>query len=53
VPNRDVNEYRSRIEAGEVMIIVDADGEREHTVRELMRQEYPDIVLQQGNLDAA
>lgn len=53
VPNQDVEQYRQRIDAGEVMIIVDATEDQRQLLTTLMQQRYPDTLLLQGNLDAA
>jgi hypothetical protein len=53
VPNQDVDEYRNRIERGELMIIVDCEGETLKRLQSLMRERHGEIVLLQGNLDAA
>jgi uncharacterized membrane protein len=53
VPNQDVEEYRQRIESGEVMIIVDLDEDTQRQFTTTMAERHPDIVLEFGNLDAA
>ena len=53
VPNQDVEEYRHRIERGELMVIIDCEPERMAALQTLMRERHADIVLLYGNLDAA
>lgn len=53
VPNQDVEEYRDRIERGEVMIIVDAEPKRQPTLAAVLSSRHSDILMLQGNLDAA
>ncbi len=53
VPNQDVEDYRHRIERGELMIIVDCEPEQYPQVEGMLEAQHGDILLQKGNLDAA
>ena len=53
VPNQDVEEYRDRIEQGEVMIIVDCEPEQQPGLAAMLSSRHPHSLLLQGNLDAA
>lgn len=53
VPNQEVEQYRDRIDRGEVMIIVDAEPERQGALFEMMKSRHPNTLLIHGNLDAA
>jgi hypothetical protein len=53
VPNQDVEQYRGRIDRGEVMIIVDLENGHEASFTALMADRHPDILLKYGSLDAA
>jgi hypothetical protein len=53
VPNQDVEQYRGRIDRGEVMIIVDLENGHEASFTALMADRHPDILLTYGSLDAA
>ena len=52
VPNQDVEDYRGRIERGELMIIVDCEPEQQPALAAILSSRHDDILLQ-GNLDAA
>ncbi|KAA1191903.1 hypothetical protein F0M18_10270 [Pseudohalioglobus sediminis] len=53
VPNQDVEDYRGRIERGEIMVIVDCEPDEQPQVAALLEQKYRESVLLEGNLDAA
>lgn len=53
VPNQEVERYRERIDAGEIMIIVDVDDDEAGTVQKLVGKRYPDLVLTRGEIEAA
>jgi hypothetical protein len=53
VPNRDVEEYRDRIDRGEVMIIVDCEPQEQAGLAAMLSSRHPQSLLLQGNLDAA
>lgn len=53
VPNQDVEEYRDRIERGELMIIVDCEPEQQAALGAMLSSRHPRSLLLQGNLDAA
>jgi len=53
VPNQDVEEYRDRIEQGELMIIVDCEPEQQAALGAMLSSRHPRSLLLQGNLDAA
>ncbi|MCB1841496.1 MAG: hypothetical protein KDI09_00905 [Halioglobus sp.] len=53
VPNQDVEEYRDRIERGELMIIVDSEPSDQTTLKGMLAAKHPQRVILQGNLDAA
>ena len=53
VPNQEVEQYRDRIDRGQVMIIVDVDEGQEPLLTALMSDRYPDTLLEYGSLDTA
>ncbi len=53
VPNQEVERYRERIDAGEIMIIVDVEDDEADTVQNLVGKRYPDLVLTRGEIEAA
>ena len=53
VPNQDVEQYRDRIDRGEVMIIVDLEPGQEDRFTALVEERFPGTLLTHGNLDAA
>ena len=53
VPNQDVEEYRDRIDKGELMIIVDCEPEQQAALTAMLNSRHPHSLLTQGNLDAA
>jgi hypothetical protein len=53
VPNQDVEQYRDRIDRGEVMIIADLEPEQEPLFTGLMADRHPETLIEFGNLDAA
>jgi hypothetical protein len=53
VPNQDVEEYRDRIERGELMIIVDCEPQQQAGLAAMLSSRHPHSLLLQGNLDAA
>jgi hypothetical protein len=53
VPNQEVEQYRDRIERGEVMVIVDAEPESQDALVKMLKDRHSDTLLIHGNLDAA
>ncbi len=53
VPNQDVEEYRDRIDHGELMIIVDSEPEYQSALQGMLAAKHPHRVVLQGNMDAA
>ncbi len=53
VPNQDVEDYRGRIDRGELMIIVDCEPEQQLQVAAMIESRHADSLLLKGNLDAA
>jgi hypothetical protein len=53
VPNQDVEQYRDRIDRGEMMIIVDLEPGQEGRFTALVEERFPGTLLTHGNLDAA
>jgi hypothetical protein len=53
VPNQDVEEYRHRIDRGELMIIVDCEPWQQSALTGMLQSRHTDILLLRGNLDAA
>lgn len=53
VPNQDVEDYRLRIERGELMIIVDCEPEQQSLVAAMIESRHAGKLLISGNLDAA
>jgi hypothetical protein len=53
VPNQDVEEYRDRIDRGEVMIIVDSRPGQQAALSAVLASRHSETLLLQGNLDAA
>jgi hypothetical protein len=53
VPNQDVEDYRGRIDRGELMIIVDCEPAQQPALAAMLRSRHAGILLLQGNLDAA
>tara|TARA_R110002049_G_scaffold307897_3_gene510069 strand:+ start:291 stop:794 length:504 start_codon:yes stop_codon:yes gene_type:complete len=52
VPNQDVENYRERIERGELMVIVDCEPERQSAVEGMLTLKHPNQFILRGNLDA-
>ena len=53
VPNQDVEDYRERIDRGELMVIVDCEPEHHSQLAAMLESRHSDTLLQKGNLDAA
>ena len=53
VPNQDVEDYRHRIDRGELMVIVDCEPEQHAQLLDMLEARHADTLLQKGNLDAA
>ncbi len=53
VPNQDVEEYRHRIDRGELMIIVDCEPDRQPQLAAMLESRHAGTLLLRGNLDAA
>lgn len=53
VPNQDVEDYRERIERGELMVIVDCEPEQHAQLLAMLESRHSGSLLQKGNLDAA
>jgi hypothetical protein len=53
VPNQEVEDYRHRIDRGELMIIVDCEPEQQLALAGMLQSRHADILLLRGNLDAA
>ncbi len=53
VPNQEVEEYRHRIDQGELMIIVDCEPEQQPALAGMLQSRHADVILLRGNLDAA
>ncbi len=53
VPNQDVEEYRDRIDRGEIMVIVDCEPEQQPALVAMLASRRSESLLLEGNLDAA
>jgi len=53
VPNQDVENYRDRIDRGELMVIVDCEPDQHSQLTAMLESRHADTLLQKGNLDAA
>ncbi|TDG15982.1 DUF1269 domain-containing protein [Seongchinamella unica] len=53
VPNQDVEDYRHRIDRGELMIIVDCEPDQYSQLTGMLESRHADTLLKKGNLDAA
>ncbi|MGB1141287.1 MAG: hypothetical protein ACPG1A_10340 [Halioglobus sp.] len=53
VRNQDVEDYRHRIDRGELMIIVDSEPDQELRLKSMLESLYPNTLLLAGNFDAA
>lgn len=53
VPNPDIEEYRDRIERGELMIIVDCEPQEQPQLSAMLESRHAGIIVLRGNLDAA
>ncbi len=53
VPNQDVEEYRHRIDRGELMIIVDCEPSQQAALAAMLASRHAGTLLMSGNLDAA
>lgn len=53
VPNQDVEEYRHRIDRGELMVIVDCEPELQPRLTAMLKARHIDELLITGSLDAA
>lgn len=53
VPNQDVEDYRHRIERGELMVIVDCEPEQQPRLTAMLESRHAGTLLLEGNLDAA
>jgi hypothetical protein len=53
VPNQEVDDYRHRIDRGELMIIVDCEPEQQAALAGMLQSRHADVLLLRGNLDAA
>ena len=53
VSNQDVEEYRDRIERGELMIIVDCEPEQQPMLSAMLESRHSGTLLLKGNLDSA
>lgn len=53
VRNQDVEDYRYRIDRGELMTIVDSERDQELRLKSMLESRYPNTLLLAGNLDAA
>ncbi len=53
VPNEDLQEFQDRIDAGEVLILIDVEPEREESLISYLQKHHPDIEIHRGELEAA
>lgn len=53
VPNQEVDEYRHRIDRGELMIIVDCEPDQQPRLSAMLESRHAGTLILKGNLDAA
>ncbi|RLQ21763.1 DUF1269 domain-containing protein [Seongchinamella sediminis] len=53
VPNQEVEDYRERIDRGELMVIVDCEPDQHSQLAAMLESRHSGTLLQRGNLDAA